>query len=115
MRYRNWKVHFAMQKGNIATALREVTGWPAIVNLRADPYEEMMFEADMGYLRWYADNMWIFVPIQTVIKEFLVTIPDYPFQEGSSLNAAGINYGTLKQMKAMERLQMLETLSRPNN
>ena len=44
-----------------------------------------------------------------------MTIPDYPFQEGSNLNAAGINYGTLKQMKAMERLQMLETLSRPNN
>jgi len=55
------------------------------------------------------------VPIQTVIKEFLTTIPDYPFQEGSSLNAAGINYGTLKQMKAMERLQELETLARPNN
>ncbi|MGB7491179.1 MAG: arylsulfatase [Thermoanaerobaculia bacterium] len=115
VRYRNWKVHFAMQTGNIATSTREVTGWPAIVNLRADPYEEMMFEAEMGYLRWYADNMWIFVPIQTVIKEFLTTIPDYPFQEGSSLNAAGINYGTLKQMKAMERLQELETLARPNN
>jgi arylsulfatase len=115
VRYRNWKVHFAMQHGNIATAVREVTGWPAIVNLRADPYEEMMFEGEMGYLRWYANNMWIFVPIQTVIKEFLSTIPDYPFQEGSSLNAAGINYGTLKQMNAMERLQELETLARPNN
>jgi arylsulfatase len=115
VRFRNWKVHFAMQQGNIATAVREVTGWPAIVNLRADPYEEMMFEGEMGYLRWYADNMWIFVPIQSVIKDFLTTIPDYPFQEGSSLNAAGINYGTLKQMQAMERLQMLETLARPNN
>ncbi len=115
VRFRNWKVHFAMQQGNIATAVREVTGWPAIVNLRADPYEEMMFEGEMGYLRWYADNMWIFVPIQTVIKEFLATIPDYPFQKGSSLNAAGINYGTLEQMKAMERLQELETLARPNN
>jgi arylsulfatase len=115
VRFRNWKVHFAMQQGNIATAVREVTGWPAIVNLRADPFEEMMFEAEMGYLRWYADNMWIFVPIQTVIKDFLTTLPDYPIQEGSSLNAAGINYGTLKQMQAMERLRMLETLSRPNN
>jgi hypothetical protein len=69
--------------------VREITGWPAIINLRADPYEKMMFEAEMGYLRWYADNMWIFVPIQGVIKEFLATIPDYPFQAGSSLNAAG--------------------------
>lgn len=33
MRFHNWKVHFAMQTGNIATSTREVTGWPAIVNL----------------------------------------------------------------------------------
>jgi arylsulfatase len=59
--------------------------------------------------------MWIFVPIQGVLKEFLATIPDYPFQEGSSLNAAGINYQSLKQAAAMKRLQELETLSRPNN
>ena len=115
VRYEDWKIHFAMQQGNIATAVREVTGWPAIVNLRAVPYEKAMHEADMGYLRWYADNMWIFVPIQGVIKNFLVTLPDYPFQEGSNLNAAGINYQSLKQMKAMNRLQELESLSRPNN
>jgi arylsulfatase len=115
VRYEDWKIHFAQQQGNIATATREVTGWPAIVNLRADPYEKAMFEADMGYLRWYADNMWIFVPIQQVLKDFLATIPDYPFQEGSSLNAAGINYGSLKAAAAMERLQQLETIGRPNN
>jgi arylsulfatase len=59
--------------------------------------------------------MWIFVPIQSVIKEFLVTLTGYPMQEGSSLNAAGINYGSLKTAVALERLQELETLSRPNN
>jgi arylsulfatase A-like enzyme len=115
VRYENWKIHFAMQQGNIATAVREVTGWPAIVNLRADPFEKAMHEADMGYLRWYADNMWIFVPIQQVIKGFLVTLPGYPYQEGSSLNAAGINYQTLKAAAAMKRLHELENLARPNN
>jgi arylsulfatase A-like enzyme len=115
VRYADWKVHFAQQPGNIATGVREITSWPAIVNLRADPYEKMMFEAEMGYMRWYADNMWIFVPIQGVIKEFLATIPDYPFQKGSSLSAAGINYGLLERMDAMERLKQLETISRPNN
>ena len=63
-----------------------------IINLRADPYEKSTHEGEMGYLRWYADNMWLFVPVQSVIKEFLATIPGYPFQEGTSLNAAGINY-----------------------
>jgi arylsulfatase A-like enzyme len=115
VRYQDWKVHFAQTVGNIATGIREVTGWPAIVNLRADPYEKAMFEAEMGYLRWYADNMWIFVPIQVVIKDFLSTIPDYPFQKGSSLSAAGINYGLFEKMEAMGRLQELESIARPNN
>jgi len=115
VRYQDWKVNFASIKGNIATGTREVTGWPMIVNLRADPYEKGPHEAEMGYLRWYADNMWIFVPIQTVIKEFLMTVPEFPFQEGGSLNAAGINYHSLKAVAAMKRLQELETIGRPDN
>jgi arylsulfatase len=112
IRVQNWKIHFATQKGNIATGTREVSGWPLIVNLRADPYEKGPNEADLGYLRWYGDNLWTFVPAQTYIKQFLTTIPDYPFQTGSSLNAAGVNYQTLK---AAEVLKQLETLSPPRN
>ncbi len=115
VRYANWKVNFASIKGNIATGTREVTGWPMIINLRADPYEKAPHEAEMGYLRWYADNMWIFVPIQGVIKRFVETIEGYPIQEGSSLNAAGINYRTLKAAAAMKRLEEIETIARPNN
>jgi arylsulfatase len=59
--------------------------------------------------------MWAFVPAQGYIKQFLATIPDFPFQEGASLNAAGINYNTLKTASAMKRLQELESLARPNN
>ena len=69
----------------------------------------------MGYLRWYADNMWTFVPAQSYIKKFLATIPKYPFQMGSSLNAGGINYNTLKAADALKRLQNLETIGRPGN
>jgi len=39
-----------------------------------------------SYICWYAENMWLFVPIQQKVKEFISTIPDYPFQEGSSLS-----------------------------
>ncbi len=112
LRVQDWKIHFAVQRGNIATGVREVPGWPLIINLRADPYEKAPHEGEMGYLRWYADNLWTFVPAQAYIKKFLATIPDYPFQPGSSLNAAGINYQTLK---AAEVLKMLETLSSPKN
>ena len=115
IRVHNWKIHFAVQRGNIATGTREVPGWPLIVNLRADPYEKGPNEADLGYLRWYGDNLWTFVPAQGYIKKFLATIPDYPFQEGSSLNAAGINYTTLKAAAALKKLQDVETIVRPGN
>ena len=81
------------------------------MNLRADPYEKGPNEADLGYLKWYGDNLWAFVPAQGYIKRFLSTIPDYPFQEGSSLNAAGINYTSLKAAAAMKRLQELESIT----
>jgi hypothetical protein len=114
VRWNDWKVHFAITEGNIATAVRQVPGWPVIINLRADPYEKAPHESGM-YIRWYADNIWLFVPVQQKLKEFLTTLPDYPFQQGSSLNAAGINYNSLQAMQAMKRLKELESLPVPNN
>ena len=60
-------------------------------------------------------NRWLFVPVQQKLKGFMSTISQYPFQEGSSLNAANINYMTLKAMGALKRLQELESLGRPGN
>ena len=114
VRWNDWKVSFAVVNGNIATGTRDVPGWPEIVNLRADPYEKAPRESGL-YLRWYADNIWLFVPVQQKLKAFLETLPKFPFQQGSSLNAAGINYDSLKAMDAMRRLRELETLPAPNN
>lgn len=67
------------------------------------------------YIRWYADNIWLFVPVQEKLQKFLATLPEYPFQQGSSLNAAGINYNSLQAMQAMNRLKRLEGISPPGN
>jgi len=107
-------VNFAGVDGNIATGTRKVTGWPLIVNLRADPYEVMPFHSDM-YMRWYADNIWLFVPVQNKLKQFLLTLPQFPFQEGSSLSASNINYNTLKAAAALKKLHELESLAPPSN
>jgi arylsulfatase A-like enzyme len=115
VRWNDWKVDFANISGNIATGSRVATNWPIITNLRADPYERMHEIGTMGYMRFYAENIWLFVPVQGQVKNFLLTIPQYPFQEGSSLNAAGINYQTLKAAQAMKRLHEIETLNRPRN
>ena len=105
----DWKVHFAVQRGNIATSTREVTGWPMLVNLRADPFEQAPHESGM-YFRWYGDNMWIFVPIQMKIKEFFETYNDFPHQSGSSLTAGNISYTSLRAMEALKRLDELNAL-----
>mgnify|MGYP000641605849 CR=1 FL=1 len=74
VRWQDWKVHFAVVEGNIATGVRETPGWPVIFNLKADPYEEMTFRESMFSARWYADQMWLFVPIQSKVQEFLATL-----------------------------------------
>ena len=53
--------------------------------------------------------------MQQKLKAFLTTLPDYPFQRGSSLNAADINYNSIQALQAMKRLKELETLPAPNN
>jgi len=58
VRWNDWKVHFAVTKGNIASAIREVPGLPVLVNLRADPFEKAPHESGL-YLGWYADNIWL--------------------------------------------------------
>ncbi len=111
IRWNDWKANFAGVDGNIITGSRKVTSWPLLVNLRADPYEHMPFESAM-YMRWMGDNMWLFIPIGQKVREFLVTIPQYPFQEGAAMNPADLNYMTLK---AAQALKQLETLTNPHN
>jgi arylsulfatase len=114
IRWNDWKVNFAVLAGNIVNGVRSVPGWPSIVHLRADPYERAVLDSQM-YMRWYADQMWLFIPIQQKIKEFLGTIAGFPFQEGTSLNAAGINYQTLRAAEALKRLNEIQSISSPTS
>jgi arylsulfatase len=82
-----------------------------LVNLRANQYDKAPHESGL-HLRWYADNIWLFVPVQEELQGFLSTLSEYSFQQGSSLNAAGINYNSLQ---AMKRLKELESLAPPHN
>ncbi|WP_049731457.1 arylsulfatase [Rhizobium ecuadorense] len=111
IRWNDWKLAFAIAShGNIATATREVPSWAMISNLRMDPYERGM-EDGGGAIEFLARNMWLLVPIQGKIKDFFSDFDKYPYQEGSSLNASGINYGMLRQQAALKRLNELERLA----
>ncbi|MFC5757485.1 arylsulfatase [Rhizobium sp. GCM10022189] len=111
IRWNDWKLSFAINsEGNIATATREVPAWANIANLRMDPYERGMHEGG-GAIEFLARNIWLLVPIQGKIKEFFADFDQFPYQEGNSLNAAGINYGLLRQQAALKRLNELERLA----
>ncbi|PZX48526.1 arylsulfatase [Algoriphagus chordae] len=84
IRYNNFKLHFTIMEGSIAEAYRKSPSWPVVINLRADPFEVSWNSA--LYIKWYADNMWMFVPAQQKAAEFLATFKDFPPVKGSSLS-----------------------------
>ncbi|MDH4092583.1 MAG: arylsulfatase [Cyclobacteriaceae bacterium] len=84
VRYDHWKLHFTILEGGINQAYRKQPAWPLAINLKADPFETTWKESAM-YLRWYADNLWLFVPAQTITGRFLASFKDFPPVMGSSL------------------------------
>jgi len=109
VRWYDWKLSFAVVHGNIATGVRTVTNWATITNLRMDPYERGLEEGGQA-LTFFAQQMWLLVPVQAKIQEFFSDYERFPHQEGSSLNAGNIGYGLLRQTDAMTRLKELERL-----
>jgi arylsulfatase len=57
------------------------------------------------YVKWAGDVMWIGVPVRKEVEKFLATLPEYPFQEGQSMNPAGFNYQTYKGMQMVKQLE----------
>ena len=83
LRYQNWKLHFTLMEGAINEAFRKSPSWPVLVNLRADPFEVSPHSA--MYIRWFADQMWTFVPAQAIAGKFLKSFKEFPPVSGSSL------------------------------
>jgi arylsulfatase len=110
VRYDDWKVSFAFNEGAINTAYRKTPAWPLIVNLRADPFESAPHDSGM-YVRWYADLLWIFVPIQGEVAKFAASLKEYPPVTGGSLSG-GLSYRTTQIQQALD---MLEGLSASQN
>jgi len=94
VRYNNWKIHFTIMEGSINEAYRKTPAWPLVVNLRQDPFEVTPDSA--LYTRWYGDQMWLFVPAQALVGQFLATFKDYPPSQA---------VGSLSVEKALQALQ----------
>jgi len=81
MRYDNWKVHFAQQREAGTLALWGepfvATRIPWLYNLRTDPYEKATITSNT-YWDWYVDHVYLLLPAQKFVGQFLATFKDYP-------------------------------------
>ncbi|GAD79941.1 arylsulfatase [Vibrio ezurae] len=107
IRWEDWKLHFATLEGNITDAVRFESNWPKIIHLRADPFEKAPHESGM-YLRWMADNMWLFVPVQDELGKFFATLDQYPRQQGQVLNPAAISQTSLGVKAKLDQIDNMQ-------
>lgn len=52
--------------------------FPKLFNLRSDPFERGDEDATMFYQKWSADRMFLLVPAQALVGEFLKTFQEFP-------------------------------------
>ncbi len=79
-RYGRWKMHFKIQENHgfevwqkPYTELR----FPLLMDLYGDPFEKAQ-EHSEDYSHWMADRMFMMVPAQAKIAEFLASFKEYP-------------------------------------
>ena len=89
LRYGDWKIIFTEMSGNLPTAWHKTPSWPLIISLRQDPYERYM-EQSQFYTKWYADRMFMMVPAQALIGEYLESLKEFPPARGSSLSISKV-------------------------
>jgi arylsulfatase A-like enzyme len=80
LRYNNWKVVFAEQRAHGLDVWQDPfvqLRLPKIFNLRTDPFERADHEA-IGYGRWRFDRLFLLVPAQTFVGNFLGTFQEFP-------------------------------------
>jgi arylsulfatase len=81
MRYDNWKAVFSEQRcpGTLQIWSEPfVTGRiPKLFNLRTDPFERADITSNT-YWDWYMSKVYLLIPIQAVVGQFLATFQDFP-------------------------------------
>jgi arylsulfatase len=87
LRYDNWKLVFAEQRSTGTMALWAepftVLRFPKIFNLRMDPYERADITSNT-YYDWVLDHLFILVPAQTYVGQFLESFKEFPPSQKSA-------------------------------
>ena len=80
LRYRDWKMLFSIQEAHgFEVWVRPYTTLrvPRLFNLRRDPFERADHDSDF-YTKFFIDHMFVMVPAQTYVAEFLQTFREFP-------------------------------------
>jgi arylsulfatase len=108
LRYQDWKVTFMEQRAEGFKVWQEPFSplrFPKLFNLRSDPFERGD-SADIFYGKWMADRMFMMVPAQAMVGEFLKTFDQFPPRQ----RPASFSIDRALE-KARERQAQLETAS----
>ena len=101
LRWNDWKIHFAWQMEGWAGP-REALNFPRVVNLRSDPYETSI---DSGlYTRFFADQLWLFVPTQQEVGKFLMTFREFPPRQATA------SFTIDKMMQQMQQMLQMRAM-----
>jgi len=90
LRYDNWKIVFMEQRdpGTLGLWANPFTNLrvPKIYNLRTDPFERADITSNT-YYDWLMDHVFLLVPAQAYVSQFVMTFKDYPQrQKAASFN-----------------------------
>ena len=80
LRYNDWKLNFTEQRAHGVDVWSEpytTLRMPSYTNLRMDPFERAAHES-MNFDKWAFDHLFILVPAQVVVGEFLATFQEFP-------------------------------------
>jgi arylsulfatase len=80
LRFNQWKIVFAEQRGHGLNVWQEPfvpLRLPKIFNLRSDPFETADHES-MDYERWRVERLFLLVPAQQFVGQFLTTFKEFP-------------------------------------
>ncbi len=80
LRYNDWKINFTEQRAHGMDVWAEPyvnLRLPVYTNIRMDPFERAQHES-MNYGKWSFDRLFVLVPAQVIVGDFLKTFAEFP-------------------------------------
>lgn len=106
LRVGNWKITFREQRAEgMAVWLEPMVALRGakLFNLRSDPFERGDVSGSLFYDKWMADRMFVLVPAQAVVQQFMQTLKEFPPRQRPASFTVGDVMETLEgHSRAME-------------